>query len=43
MYDDATDRAEAKLRVLKRLPKVTKIDGDLVKESDREAGSALVD
>ena len=37
MYEEAADREEARLRVLARLPQVTKIDGQLVKPSDVEA------
>ena len=37
MYDEASDREEARLRVLARLPQVIKIDGQLVKPSEVEA------
>jgi len=37
MYDEAADKYEARLRVLARLPQVTKIDGELVKPSEVEA------
>jgi hypothetical protein len=39
MYDEATDKVEARLRVLARLPQVTKIDGQLVKPSEIEAST----
>lgn len=42
MYEEAADRDEAKLRVLARLPQVTKIDGVLVKPSDIEAASVFL-
>ena len=41
MYEDLTDRAEARIRVLAYLPQVTKVDGELVKPSDIEAAKAL--
>lgn len=40
MYD-GIDRAEAKLQVLKRIPHVMKIDGDIVKDSEREAAQKM--
>jgi hypothetical protein len=43
MYDDAADKVEARLRVLARLPQVTKIDGQLVKPSEIEASTQYVD
>lgn len=39
MYDEAADKVEARLRVLARLPQVTKIDGQLVKPSEIEAST----
>lgn len=41
MYEDLTDRAEARIRVLAYLPQVTKVDGELVKPSEIEAAKAL--
>lgn len=41
MYEDLTDRSEARIRVIARLPQVTKVDGELVKPSDIEAAKAL--
>jgi hypothetical protein len=43
MYDEAADKVEARLRVLSRLPQVTKIDGQLVKPSDVEASMQFRD
>jgi len=43
MYEEAADRDEARLRVLARLPQVTKIDGDLVKPSEVEAARAFAE
>ena len=43
MYDECADRSEARLRVLARLPHVTKIDGELVKPSELEASKEFVD
>ncbi len=43
MYDECIDRNEARLRVLARLPQVTKIDGELVKPSEIEAAKEFVD
>ncbi len=43
MYEEAADRQEARLRVLARLPQVTKIDGELVKPSEIEASKAFVE
>ncbi len=37
MYDEASDREEARLRVLAHLPQLIKIDGQLVKPSEVEA------
>jgi len=37
MYDEVSDKQEARLRILGRLPQVTKIDGDLVKPFEVEA------
>ncbi len=36
MYEEASDKEEARLRVLACLPQVTKIDGELVKPSEVE-------
>ena len=41
MYDDFSDKNEARLRVLMALPHVTKIDGKMVTPSDLEAAKAL--
>jgi dynein light chain 1 len=38
---EGMDRREAKLRVLKRVPQVLKIDGDVIVEADREAAAKL--
>ncbi len=43
MYDGCADRNEARLRVLARLPQVTKIDGELVKPSEVDAAKEYVD
>ena len=43
MYDECADKNEARLRVLARLPQVTKIDGELVKPSEVEASHAFLD
>ena len=43
MYDECADRNEARLKVLARLPHVTKIDGELVKPDEVEAAKAFVD
>jgi len=43
MYDALADKGEARLRVLKHLPNVTKIDGEMVKPSEIEAAKALAD
>jgi len=42
MYENLT-KAEARIEVLKRLPNVTKIDGELVKPDEREAASGNAD
>lgn len=38
---EGLDRAEAKLQVLKRIPHVMKVDGDIVKDSEREAAQKM--
>jgi len=43
MYDDCTDKNEARLKVLARLPHVSKIDGELVKPSEVEASKDFLD
>lgn len=43
MYDDLPDKNEARLHVLKHLPNVTKIDGEMVKPSEVEAAKNLAD
>jgi dynein light chain 1 len=39
MYDSVADRAAARLQVLKRLPRLEKIDNQVVTDNDREAAS----
>jgi len=43
MYEEAADKHEAKLRILARLPQLTKIDGELVKPSEVEASRTYVE
>lgn len=43
MYDDCADKNEARLRILARLPQVTKIDGELVKPAEIEASKNFID
>lgn len=38
---EGLDRREAKLQVLKRVPQLMKIDGDIVKDAEREEAMAL--
>mmetsp|Transcript_655 Transcript_655/g.779 ORF Transcript_655/g.779 Transcript_655/m.779 type:complete len:141 (-) Transcript_655:2-424(-) len=40
MYDDIS-RKEGRILILKHLPQVTKIDGDLVKPSERDEAASL--
>ena len=41
MYDDISDKSEARIQILQRLPQVTKIDGELVKPSEIEAAKSV--
>ena len=41
MYDEVADKNEARIRILQRLPQVTKIDGELVKPSEVEAAKSV--
>ena len=41
IYDAYPDKAQARLMVLKRLPKVTKIDSQIVTDKDREAAAKM--
>lgn len=38
MYENLT-KAEARIEVLKRLPQISKIDGELVKPGERDAAN----
>lgn len=38
---EGLDKQEAKLQVLKRIPFVRKVDGDIVKDTEREEAAAL--
>lgn len=40
IYDDMP-KEQARIEVLKRLPQVVKIDGDMVKPSEREAATGM--
>ena len=41
MYDDVADKSEARLHVIKHLPNVTKVDGEMVKPAERENAKDL--
>jgi len=43
MYDDIVDKAETRTLVLKYLPQLTKIDGQIVKPSEVEMAKKLLD
>ena len=43
MYDDIVDKAETRILVLKYLPQLTKIDGQIVKPSEVEMAKKLLD
>jgi len=43
MYDDLSDKNEARLRVLNALPQLTKIDGKMVTPSDLDTAKALTE
>ena len=36
MYDEVSSRKDARIEILKYLPNVTKIDGEMVKPSERD-------
>jgi dynein light chain 1 len=40
IYDDMS-KEQARIEVIKRLPKVAKIDGDMVKPAEREAALGI--
>ena len=40
IYDDLT-KEQARIEVLKRLPQVSKIDGDMVKPAERELATGV--
>ena len=43
MYEEVSDKQEARLKILQHLPQVTKIDGDLVKPFEVESAKRLVE
>mmetsp|Transcript_28814 Transcript_28814/g.48604 ORF Transcript_28814/g.48604 Transcript_28814/m.48604 type:complete len:194 (-) Transcript_28814:163-744(-) len=43
IYDEAGSREAARIEVLKRIPNVLKIDGDMVKPAEREAAAGAGD
>ena len=43
MYDEVSDKQEARLKILECLPQVTKIDGDLVKPFEVESVKRLIE
>lgn len=42
IYDDMS-REQSRIEVLRRIPQVSKIDGDMVKPGERELASGVVD
>ncbi len=41
IYDEMPSREQARIEVLKRLPQVIKIDGDMVKPTERELATGI--
>jgi dynein light chain 1 len=41
IYDEMPNKEAARIEVLKRLPQVAKIDGDMVKPAERELATGI--
>ena len=41
IYDEMPSKEQARIEVLKRLPQVIKIDGDMVKPTERELATGV--